>query len=306
MENVIPRWLLETKEKIAESEEWRDLSSELFTAVQQQLKEHNVLFYTDLTDEEKAVVMDRASALVQNGDKYKALNRRVSSVLDKQLNVHSSVRKDNETKTKTEKLLESAAEGSAALLHRWPDQKSRVRICFNREFPVVLRLRVWRLGLSCRRYATEYLDNVKRNRMQTVSARDLEIGQKCEAVLKSSDSQRYGEMSENPRFVTAMKTVLSWYHMWKGGGELSEADYMLSIPLVSAVLGALRCDEDDAVDDEVICVVIEMYLSLLEKRPKAILELSDQVSSCLLLELPLPSVCLSECLDDVVYYFCVY
>ena len=276
---VIPDWLQETKDKITESNEWRDLSSELFTAVQQQLKEHKVLFYTDLMDEEKAVVMDRASALIRHGDNYKALNRRVSSVLDRQLNCHSNKMTENEKKTKTEKLLEFAAEGSAALLCRWPDQKSRVRVCFNREFPPVLRAEVWKLCLSCRRYATEYLDNVKRNRIETVSSRDLEIGQKCEAILKSRDSKRYGVLSANPVFVTTMKSVLSWYHLKRGGVELSEPDYMLSIPLVSAVLEVSGIGAEDAVSDNVISVIIEMYLLLLEKRTKAMLDLSDQVSA---------------------------
>jgi hypothetical protein len=276
MEHVIPDWLQETKDKITESNEWRDLSSELFTAVQQQLKEHKVLFYTDLSDEEKAVVMDRASALIRHGENYEALNRRVSSILNRQLNIHSSKLTESEKKTKTEKLLEFAAEGSASLLRRWPDQKSRVRVCFNRQFPPVLRAEVWKLCLSFRRYATEYLDTVKRSRIQAVSSRDLEIGQKCEAILKSRDCKRYGVLSENPVFMTTMKSVLSWYHLKRGGIELSEPDYMLSIPLVSAVLEVSSIRAGDAVSDNIVSVIIEMYLLLLDKRTKAMLDLSDQ------------------------------
>ena len=275
---VVPEWLLETKEKISESQEWLDLSAELFTAIQEQLREYNVLFYTDLNDEEKAVVMDKASVAVQTGDKYKALNRRVSSVLDKQLNLHSIVKSENEMKTKTEKLLNCAAEGSAALLRRWPDQKSRTRVCFNREFPAVLRFEVWRLYLGCCRYATKYLETVKRNRIETVSVRDLEIGQKCEAILRSSDGQRFGKLSENLSFVFAMKCVLSWYHLQKGGLDLSESDYMLAIPIVSVVMYMLGHHGDNSVNENVVSLIIEMYFSLLEKRPKAILELSNEVS----------------------------
>ena len=130
----LPSWLLLSKEDIVKSGEWSDLTSELFDAVQQQLTESHVSYFSDLTDSEKIMFLDRAAKLVRDGSSYQKLVGVVSGVLDRNLNedVTQTLIDPSNKYTKAELFLQGASKAAINLLQRWPDLRSKLFSCLNR------------------------------------------------------------------------------------------------------------------------------------------------------------------------------
>ena len=66
MSVTFPVWLQNSKAEIVDSEEWRGVTGDLFDAIQQQLAQSHVAYFTDLTDAEKSLFMDRAAKSIQH------------------------------------------------------------------------------------------------------------------------------------------------------------------------------------------------------------------------------------------------
>ena len=56
----VPAWLGDTKHALLATPQWKSLVDQVFSAVQVQLTESRTLFFTDLKDAEKQLVIDRA------------------------------------------------------------------------------------------------------------------------------------------------------------------------------------------------------------------------------------------------------
>ena len=59
----VPAWLADTKHSLLATPQWKALVDQVFSAVQVQLTESRTLFFTDLKDAEKQLVIDRAVSL---------------------------------------------------------------------------------------------------------------------------------------------------------------------------------------------------------------------------------------------------
>ncbi|XP_068749867.1 uncharacterized protein [Montipora capricornis] len=261
-----PSWLLLSKEDIVKSNEWKDLTSELFDALKQQLTESRVSYFSDLTDSEKILFLDRAARLVRNGSSYKSLLLRVSGVLDRNLNedvVKTLVDPSNKY-TKTQLLLEQASEASIKFLQRWPDLRIKLYACINHPLPKNLRKAVWKMCLADPNVRREFLDRVLKNKRDTGSAHDASIGQKCHAFLSSEAALR--ELSSaRPAVVDVMISALSYrQYSTKGVSTLVDTDFLLTLPFLKTMV--LDIDVNH-VDSEEVANFVEMYCTFMDSRP---------------------------------------
>lgn len=273
----LPSWLLLSKEDIVKSSEWNDLTSELFDAVQQQLTESHVSYFSDLTDSEKIMFLDRAAKLVRDGSSYQKLVGVVSGVLDRNLNeeVTQTLIDPSNTRTKAELFLQGASKAAINLLQRWPDLRSKLFACLNRPLPTELRKAVWKMFLANPIVRKEYLEKVSRNKRDTISSHDAAIGQKCEAFLSSETS--FHELATHPALLSIMKTSLSYRHVnIKGTSTIVDTDYLLALPFLKAIVADCVAKE---VDTEEIADFIEVYFTFMESRPPLMKDSRSKVNS---------------------------
>lgn len=261
----LPSWLLLSKEDIIKSSEWKDLTSDLFDAVQQQLMENHVSYFSDLTDSEKIMFLDRAAKLVRDGSTYKNLVERVSGVLDRNLNeeVTKTLINPSNKYTKTQLLLEGTSNTSTKLLQRWPDLKTKLYSCFNRPLPKSLRKAVWKMCLANPLVRQDYLEKVSRAKRDTDSVQDAAIGQKCQAFLSSEST--FSEIASHPAVIDVMKSVLSYRQVvTKNASSIVDTDYLLVLPFLKVLIS----DKNGCqVDSEEIASFAEVYFSFMDSRP---------------------------------------
>ena len=273
----LPFWLLLSKEDIVKSSEWNDLTSELFDAVQQQLTESHVSYFSDLTDSEKIMFLDRAGKLVRDSSSYQKLVGVVSGVLDRNLNedVTQTLIDPSNTHTKAELFLQGASEAAINLLQRWPDLRSKLFACLNRPLPAELRKAVWKMFLANPIVRKEYLEKVSRNKRDTISPHDAAIAQKCEAFLSSETS--FYELATQPALLSIMKASLSYRHVnIKGTSTLVDTDYLLALPFLKVMVADCAAKE---VDTEEIADFIEVYFTFMESRPPLMKDSRSKVNS---------------------------
>ncbi|XP_029194236.2 uncharacterized protein LOC114960135 [Acropora millepora] len=261
----LPSWLLLSKEDIAKSSEWNDLTSELFDAVKQQIAESHVSKFSDLTDSEKILFLDRAARLVRDGSSYKNLVQRVSGILDRNLNedVVQTIFDPSNKYTKTQLLLEGASEATIKLLQRWPDLRTKMYTCLNRPLPNRLRKAMWKMCLADPIVRQRFLERALSNKRDTGSAQDAIIGQKCQAFLSSEEALR--EFASRPAVVEIMKSALSHRQFTTmGASSLVDTDFLLVLPF----LKSLVLDSDvNQVDSQEIADFVEVYCTFMESRP---------------------------------------
>lgn len=273
----LPSWLLVSKEDIIKSSEWKELTSELFDAVQQQLTESHVSYFSDLTDSEKIMFLDRAAKLVRDGSSYQNLVGKVSGVLDRNLNedVTQTIIDPSNRHTKTQLLLDGASTASIKLLQKWPDLRTKLYACLNRPLPNNLRKAVWKMFLANPIARRDYLEKALRNKRETISIQDAAIGQKCEAFL-SSESTFY-ELASHPAVLGVMKSSLSYRQLnTKSTSTIVDTDYLLVLPFLKTLVS----DSDmKQVDSEEIATFIEVYFTFMDSRPTLMKDSRSKVTS---------------------------
>ena len=263
----LPTWLKVCKEDLSKTDEWKALTSELYDAVKQQLMESHVSYFTELTDSEKILFLDRAAKLVQDGSAHRNFVQRVSGVVDFNLNedvVSQKLMDPANTRTKTELLLSEASATCVALLQRWPDLKSKLYTCLNRPLPCQLRKAMWKILLENRSVRLGYLKNASTNPRSCVSANDAAITRNCEAYLSSTSIGR-DELSTKPEILRAMRTVLSYRDTrLKGNCTLVDTDYLLAIPFLKVLIADAEVKN---VGEDEMASFVELYSTFMDCKP---------------------------------------
>lgn len=275
----LPAWLLLSKEDITKSKDWNDFTSEIFDAVQQQLTESHISSFSDLTDSEKIMFLDRGAKLVRDSSSYRKLLTTVSGILDRNLNeeVTQTIIDPSNTRTKAELFLQEASNASISLLQRWPDLRTKIFACLNRPLPAELRRAVWKMFLANPIVRKEYVEKVSRNKRDTVSPHDAAIGQKCEAFL-SSESSFHG-LDSSPALLSIMRTSLSYWHVnIRSTSTIVDTDFLLALPFVKAIVADSHLKE---VNTEEIASFIEVYFTFMESRPPLMKDSKSKVISML-------------------------
>ncbi|XP_059163173.1 uncharacterized protein LOC131946430 [Physella acuta] len=271
-----PKWLLNSKEDITKSKEWNSFVHELHEAVQQQLTESHVQYFTDLSDAEKELFMQRATKALEGGSSSKNLFTKVSSVMDQRLNdeVSQQLMDDNPTGTKSDLVVESAHEGVISLLKRWPDMKSKLHICFNQPLVEPLRQLAWQLYLSNPRARKIYVDLLNENPRAAMSPLDLEISQKVEQMVLSETT--FAELKGSVGAFYAMKATLSYHHArQQTSNRLKDIDYFLVVPFV--VVASSNISRREPASGKLVALLVEEYLTYLSTRPGFVIDSGSQL-----------------------------
>ncbi|XP_069136480.1 uncharacterized protein [Argopecten irradians] len=265
-QQTYPRWLINCKQGISDSKEWNTFLGELHEAIQQQLTESHVQYFTDLSEAEKELFMERATAAIEGGGIYTNLSKKVSVLLDQHLNeeVSRQLLEDAPVGTKSDLIIENAEEGSLSMLKKWPDMKNKLNICLNQALPPPLRQVAWRLYLTNNKVRKQYVDQLNTNPRAAISPYDLEISQKCEALINTEAT--FAELKGSVGSFYAMKAVLSYYHAsLKTKNRLRDVDHLLVVPFVKVNDSNMPKREPPA--GRVIAALVEQYISYMESRP---------------------------------------
>ncbi|XP_038056407.1 uncharacterized protein LOC119728290 [Patiria miniata] len=261
-----PRWLLDCKSEIVQTDEWKVLTEELNQAIQQQLTESHVSKFTDLSDPEKQLFLERAAKAIKEGDVFQNFNLAASDALDKHLSNHANQRllTTSPLETKSELVLDQAREGALGLLKSWPGNKAKLRRFFNQALPDRLRQIAWRLYLRSPKVRSLYLEQLKADPSSVMSILDLEVIQTSEALLMREPT--FQELSNNTDILHAMKAILSYHHVCKKTKtSLIDTDYMLVIPFLVNLLSTTRPEQ--LVLESTLALLIEQYATFMSSRP---------------------------------------
>ena len=149
------------------------MTKNIYDAVDQHLAQNHVQYFTDLSDAEKSLLLERAAKTLKANqpgtglslslslslnwmnelrlvNPYENFSKRLSETLDKSVNndVSRSLLKDNPLETKSDLILNEVCEGIVALLRKWPDQKYKLHAFINQPLPPPIRFVAWHLFLN--------------------------------------------------------------------------------------------------------------------------------------------------------------
>ena len=111
--------------------------------------------------------------------------------------------------------IEESSECAARLLVELRGDKQLNRTMLNRELPGALRHEVWRTHLQHPTARADYANLLETSRVNTISERDMEIGNKCQGTLDKDFPALVAHHEEdhgNRTLIMLMKTVLSYHH----------------------------------------------------------------------------------------------
>ncbi|GFS25981.1 hypothetical protein ElyMa_001702300 [Elysia marginata] len=271
-----PKWLIGSKDEITKSKEWTSFVHELHEAIQQQLTESHVQYFTDLSEAEKELFMQRATKALEGGSASKNLFNRVSSVMDQQLNdqVSKQLLDDYPTDTRSDLIVDAAEEGVMSMLKRWPDMKSKLHVCFNQPLAEPVRQLAWHLYLSDPKMRKEYVDLLNQNPRLAISPQDLDISQRVEQMVLSEPT--FSDLKGSIGHFYAMKATLSYHHArQQTKGCLPDIDYFLVVPFVLVASSSLS--RRDPAPGKVVALLVEEYLTYMSTRPGYIVDSGSQL-----------------------------
>jgi hypothetical protein len=104
--------------------------------ISKMLQGSNIAFFSDLNDDEKIVFMDEVEKNLLGSDVHNAFLTELSRTINNNLADHvaNEMKKESNTSTKVDLILNSAAQGCVDLLARLPaEEKGTLRLMLNRE-----------------------------------------------------------------------------------------------------------------------------------------------------------------------------
>ncbi|XP_069470036.1 uncharacterized protein [Ambystoma mexicanum] len=266
-------WLDTARLQIESIQEWKEFTMKLFDAVQQQMNENHVDFFSDLSETEKAFVLERAARAIRGGDLHNALMTQISTCLEGQLysQVAREMQDGNLTKSKSDLVLGHLRDGVVNLLEKRPDLKGKLHALFNQPLPTTLRGRAWRLYLSNTKVRMEYVSQASANKAQSSLDRDISL--QCLALISAEETLQH--LKDNKVALRAMRNVLSYSHkVQKLSASLPDAEVLLVVPLVQAVIDTASPITSA---DTVSALLVEEYFTFLDLRPPFLRVSSEQL-----------------------------
>ncbi|KAH3885194.1 uncharacterized protein LOC127839191 [Dreissena polymorpha] len=266
-----PKWLLDSKENISGSKEWGTFLHELHDAIQQQLTESHVQYFSDLSEAEKELFMQRATKAIENGSAYNNLYKKCSVLLDQNLNeeVSRQLLEEHPIGTKSDLVIDFAEDGALSLLTKWPDMKSKLCFCLNQPLPFKVRQLAWRLYLTNTKVRKQYIDLLNSDPRKAISQYDYEIDQKCAQLLNSEKT--FSDLRGSQGVFFAMKAVLSYFHAtMRTKQRLRDVDHMLVFPFV--MVSAPNIPRKDPPTSRTVALLVEEFLTFQESRPGFVID----------------------------------
>ncbi|CAF1133350.1 unnamed protein product [Rotaria sp. Silwood1] len=267
----LPAWLVDSRENVLKTQEWHNLTTNIYDAVDQHLAQSHVQYFTDLSDAEKSLVLERAARSLKgtvNGapTPYDNLNKRVSDLLDKGVNndVSRSLLKDDPLETKTDIILNKVCEGIVGLLRKWPDQKYKLHAFLNQSLPQPIRFVGWNLYLSNANHRQKFINDLANNPRNVLSPMDADIQRNCDSLVRTLPLAP--DMMDSKGNMSAMKAILSYFHsLLSNKRDLADSEYYYVIPIVLSHNPPLSRSEKPY--EKSLSLLIEMYRTYLDTMP---------------------------------------
>ncbi|KAI1893539.1 hypothetical protein AGOR_G00124770 [Albula goreensis] len=261
-----PHWLTKAREEIETSKDWKCFTTELSEIMQQQLAENFTGMLSDLSETEKALLVERAAKAVHARGSGTDTIAHISSILEDVLSCLVAVEMSERhvVSQKTDLIQSHVRNGMVSLLNKWPDMKSKLSILFNHPLPKEIREVAWKLYLSNSKARMDYLMAVSVNNAK--SRRDLDVCLQCDSLLAKGFV--FHTLSNNGLAVSVLKRVLSYYHsIQHHNGSLPESDCLLLVPLLEV---ALSRSTSSASLDSLATQLVEQYLSFMDSWPAVV------------------------------------
>ncbi|KAK6473395.1 hypothetical protein HHUSO_G26801 [Huso huso] len=261
--SATPHWIINARKNIEHSQQWKGFTAELFDAVQQQLVESHVNFFTDLSEAEKTLFLERAAKAIHSGNAYKEVVLQISSCLEDQLSscVAIEMQESGSVSTKSDRFQSHVRDGMVNLLQKWPDMKYKLHALFNHPLSSEIRKVAWRLFLSNTKARMEYLTRVSTNKAKF--SIDLDISMKCDILLSTEPTFKH--LRDSKIAARAMKNVLTYYHRIQHlKNSLPDTESSLLVPLLQAAIAGTAHSTSVAT---VTTLLVEEYITLMESRP---------------------------------------
>lgn len=259
------------KREIANSNQWKVFSQQLFIHIRQHLNASNVMFFTDLSEQERLHVTMQASELIKTSDNgiFQEMLDVVSSTMDKRINEHTSLHKGN--RSRNDFLMDILAWLSSQLLMKWPTHKHLLLQCFNRTLPAVLRTTMWQLMLQNRQVYHNFVAKATGVASQDPNSSGYHVYQQCQQLIGSN--QTFRVLIETSLCLQVMKDVLTFWRLQCGKEYLSQLDILLCIPFVYVRLRELEMiKERNKLMEQFTGLVCEQYVSFMTQRPPTMMD----------------------------------
>jgi hypothetical protein len=148
--NTMPAWMTEVKEYAIKTNEWNDLTRQIYEAVDQHLSQSHIAFFSELSDAEKTLLLERAARSLSDSDEgrlFENLQSKLAYLLDQSVNnqVVKKLVEQNPLETKTDLVIDTTSEGIVALLRKHPEQKYKLRVFLNQSIPQPIRFQAYQL-----------------------------------------------------------------------------------------------------------------------------------------------------------------
>ncbi|KAE8622035.1 hypothetical protein XENTR_v10005072 [Xenopus tropicalis] len=255
-------WLESTKSQIQNLQIWKEFSSRLHDAVQQQMNESSIKQFTDLSESEKVFVLEKAAKALQTGDVYNKVSTHISSCLEENLysSVAHEVQDSDVPKNQSALVTRHIYDGVVNILEKRPSLKLKLRVLFNQPLPTSIRNLVWKLQLSNTKARMEYLKQLSMNKARSMLDRDISL--QCQDILTKVHA--FQHLKANNSVLRTMRNVLSYYHKLQHmEGSLPEPEYLLLLPLVQVALDSNPRTSLDSSSTQ----LVEEYVAFMDYRP---------------------------------------
>ena len=268
------------KREIASSSQWKVFSQQLFIHIRQHLNASGVMFFTDLSEQERLHVTTQASELIKasNNAVFQDMLTVVSNTIDTRVNEYTSLHKGN--RSRNDVLMEILAFLSSQLLFKWPNHKHLLLQCFNRTLPAVLRAMMWQLMLQNKQVYQSFVTMATNVASQDPKSSGYHGYQQCQQVIGSN--RIFSVLIENKLCLQVMKDVLTFWRLQCGKEYVSQLDILLCIPFVYVRLRELEAirERNKPNMEQFIASVCEQYVSFMTQRPPTMMDERLSVSVC--------------------------
>ena len=281
-------WLSRLRQEALSSAEWVEISRTIEERVRGELSSRGLAHWADLSDQEKAILLNEVGEEVRSHAAYKVFFSHLGTTIDDTLLQEESVAHSEQKELKRKQqagakfpapggpakdtdepldmlerqprrhpdmmlLLDIASEGAGELLRQAPDNFHTLRVIGCRGLPARLRFEVWKLQLRNASVRSEYLAMAAEDRLSVLSKKDPEIAKSCRRLLDAEfDDGSLGDIQ------LPCKSILSYIHRRHGGLVESPLRYV-AIVLVWALQGAERGAQLENAS------LVEYMLALLEE-----------------------------------------
>ncbi|CAF0957674.1 unnamed protein product [Brachionus calyciflorus] len=290
--NSIPSWLIDVREDTTKSNEWAELSKHIYDAVDQHLSQSHVNYFSELTEDEKNLLLERAARSLASSDGgrvYENLQSKLSYLLDQTVNnqVARKMLEESLLDTKTDLVLDTTSEGIVTLLRKHPEQKYKLKVFLNQSIPQPIRFLAMQLYYSNLNERKIFVQKLEKSPKLCLSPQDAEIQKKCESIL--SDEIAFREMSDSKGVSNSLKGVLSYYHSTlKEKRSLYDSEYFYAFPIVNSHYPIFPKNESP--NERSMAMLIEIYMQFIKTLPIAIISSNNSFNESADLDLIIQKV----------------